>query len=153
MKMNKTKCIFDAWNTEKQHIDIKWKFKRIKVWEIWLCKIWINIWWEISKDWKFSRPVLVVSNKLWWDLVWVIPITSIYNENNLNSLCKIENHEKYWLNRKSFLILNQFKIISLKRLEMKFNWYYRSDRFLPLISLNKVNYYLNKLFFIIKNNP
>jgi len=148
--MNKTKSIFDAWNTEKQNINLKWKFKRIKVWEIWLCKIWVNIWWEISKDWKFSRPVLVTSNKLWWDLVWVIPLTSIYSEFNKKYLLELESYDKYWLDKKSYLILNQFKIISLKRLGRKLNWYYRLNKFLPLISINKVNYYLNKFVSIIK---
>ena len=141
---------FDKWNEQKQLIDLKWKFKRVKNGEIWLCKIWINIWWEISKDWRFSRPVLVVSNKLWWDLVWVIPLTSIYGEFNKEYLLKLDEYEKYWLDKESYLILNQFKIISLKRFERKLNGYYRLDKFLPLIPTNKVNYYLNKFISIIK---
>lgn len=148
--MEKTKDIFDSWNDEKQKIDLKWKIKRVKVWEVWLCKIWVNVWWEISKDWRFSRPVLVVSNKLWWDLVWIIPITSIYSENNFNYLLEIENYEKHWLDKRSYLILNQFRIISLKRFGRKLNGYYNKDRFLPLITANKVNYYLNKFISIIK---
>ncbi len=148
--MEKTKEIFDSWNKQKQKIDIKWKYKRVKVWEIWLCKIWINIWWEISKDWKFIRPVLIVSNKLWWDLVWVMPLTTVYKEKNSKYLLELVNYTKYWLSRKSYLILNQFKIISLKRLERKLNWYILKKHFIPLVSLNKVKFYLNKYIKILK---
>jgi len=148
--MEKTEEVFELWNNEKQKIDLKWKIKRVKVWEIWLCKIWINIWWEISKDWMFARPVLVVSSKLWWDLVWVIPVTSVNNENSFNYLLEIDNYEKYWLDRKSYLVLNQFKTISLKRFVRKLNGYYNKDRFLTLITTKKINYYLNKFFSIIK---
>ncbi len=148
--MEKTKEVFDNWNQQKQIIDLKGKCKRVKAGEIWLCKIWVNIWWEISKDWKFSRPVLVVSNKLWWDLVWVIPLTTVYRRENDKYLLELENYKKYWLKKKSYLLLNQFKILSLKRLERKLNWYILKKHFIPLISTNKVNYYLNKYIFILK---
>jgi len=148
--MEKNKEIFDLWNEKKKEVDLKWKIKRVKVWEIWLCKIGINIWWEISKDWKFLRPVLITSNKLWLDLVWVIPLTSVYNEFNSNYLLELDYYERYWLDKKSYLVLNQFKIISLKRFTRKLNGYYRLNTFLPLVPVNKIKYYLNKYFSIIK---
>ena len=151
--MEKTYELFDSWNLEKKKIEFHWKLKRVKVGEIWICKIWVNIWWEISKDGRFSRPVLVVSNKLWWDLVAVIPFTTILNENLKQYLFELDDFSRYWLQRKSYLVLNQLKIISLKRLERKLNGYYRKSSFLPIIPHNKVNYYVNQCVSIIKKNP
>ena len=120
--MEKTIELFDTWNKEKKFLEFyKSKWKIVKKWEIWVAKIWINIWSEISKDWEFSRPVLVVKTHLWWDLVWVIPFTSKYSHRYSKYLLEFENFEKYGLSQKSYLILNQFKIISLRRLDRVLN--------------------------------
>ena len=119
--MKKTKRLFDDWNIEKQNIEFKWKIKKVKKWEIWVAKIWINIWSEISKDWKNLRPILVISNHMWWDLVWIIPITTKYNKNYDDFLVEIRNYKKYWLKEKSYFSINNFRTISLKRLVYKIN--------------------------------
>lgn len=120
--MEKTKELFDIWNREKKFLEFyKNKLKIVKKWEIWMTKVWINIWSEISKDWEFSRPVLVLKSHLWWDLVWVIPFTSKYSNRYSKFLLEFEDFEKYWLSQKSYLILNQFKIISLRRLDRILN--------------------------------
>jgi mRNA-degrading endonuclease toxin of MazEF toxin-antitoxin module len=110
-----------------------------------MTKIWINVWSEISKDWEFSRPVLVMKSHLWWDLVWVIPFTSKYSNRYSKFLLEFEDFEKYGLSQKSYLILNQFKIISLKRLDRKLNdtakkWIYRH-----LVEDEKINNISNEL--------
>ena len=58
---------------------------------------------------------------LWWDLVSVVPFTTKYSTRYKKHLYEFKNFEKYWLNEKSYLILNQFKIMSLKRLDRKLN--------------------------------
>lgn len=120
--MEKTKELFDLWNKEKKFIELyKNKLKIVKKWDIWISKIWINIWSEISKDWEFSRPVLILKTHLWWDLVSLVPFTTKYSTRYKKYLYEFKNFEKYWLNEKSYLILNQFKIISLKRLDRILN--------------------------------
>lgn len=120
--MKKTDSNFDLWNKEKKFLEFfKKKIKLVKIWEIWIAKVWINLWSEISKDWDYSRPILVISNFLWWDLVWIIPFTTKYNDKYKKYLLEFEDFEKFWLKEKSYLVLNQFKTISIKRLERKLN--------------------------------
>lgn len=138
--MEKTKELFDKWSDEKQFIEFyKKKTKFVKIWDIWITKIWINIWSEISKDWEFQRPVLVISNFLWGDLVWIIPFTTQYNENYSKFLYNFENYENFWLNKKSYLALNQFKTISIKRLERKINNKTVNKKFIPLFPEDELN--------------
>ncbi len=135
--MEKTQELFDLWNKEKKFIEFyKKKIKIVKSWEIWISKIWLNIWSEISKDWEFSRPVLVLSTHLWWDLVLVIPFTTKYNENYKKYLYEFNDFEKYWLSEKSYLILNQFKIMSLKRLDRILNNTKKHWNHYPLVEEN-----------------
>lgn len=125
------------------------KIKRVKIWEIWLAKVWVNIWSEISKDWKFLRPVLVIKNYLWWDLVWIIPITWQYNESYSDFLFEIRNFKKYGLSINSYLSLNNFKTISLKRLIYKINDKYIDWQYKFLLKksyLNIVKSNLKKIF-------
>jgi len=120
--MEKTKDLFDAWNKEKKFLEFyKNKLKIVKRWDIWMTKVWVNIWSEVSKDWEFSRPVLVLKTHLWWDLVAIIPFTTKYSIRYKKYLYEFNDFEKYWLSEKSYLILNQFKIISLRRLDRKLN--------------------------------
>jgi len=142
--MEKTKKLFDDWNDKKQDLDFLWNwFKRTIIWEIWICNIWVNIWSEISKDKNFQRPVLIFTKSLWWDLVWVIPFTTKYNKNYSKYLIKIENYKKFWLDYESYLSINNFKIISKKRLVKKINNFKRekyrqlfSDKFIKKIYLD-----------------
>lgn len=148
--MQKTKELFDKWNAEKILIDLKWNSNiKVKVWEIWITKIWVNIWWENSKDWKFSRPALVISIWIWWDLIWIIPFTGLYNINFERTYFKLNNSMKYWLEKESNLLLNQFKIISKKRLLYKINNLSTKDNIKPIIwsnILKLINTKLKKLF-------
>ncbi len=123
--MQKTEELFELWAKEKYEIEEYSKIKRVKEWEIWLAKIWVNIWSEISKDWKFLRPVLVVKSNMWGDLVYIFPISTQYNEKFDKYLLKIIKYNKFWLDYESYILLNQFKSISVKRLVKRLNWFNR----------------------------
>jgi mRNA-degrading endonuclease toxin of MazEF toxin-antitoxin module len=118
----------------------------VKSWEIWIMKIWINIWSEVSKDDNFTRPVLILSNFLWWDLVWIIPFTTKYNKNYDKFLYEFKNYKKYWLNFKSYLLLNQFKTVSIKRLERKINNKPYKWNNIPLLDIEEMNL-IKEVFF------
>ncbi len=144
--MKKTKEVFDNWNKQKQFIEFfKKKNKSVEIWEIWMTKVWVNIWSEISKDWEFSRPVLIILNYLWWDLIGIIPFTTQYNDNYDKYLLLFENYKDYWLNKKSYLVLNQFKIISIKRLERKINAKYYKNKRIPRVNKKQINFIKEKL--------
>lgn len=151
--MKKTEELFNYWNKDKQNIEFNWNaYKRVKVWEIWVAKIWVNIWWELSKDGWFFRPVLVVSNFMWWDLIWVIPITTQYNSNYKEFLLKIDNYNNYWLDRESYLCLNQFRTISIKRLSNRLNWFYRWKYHKKILRKSFINIVLDKVFDLNKKS-
>lgn len=132
--------MFESWNQEKQKIEFSKKVdnKLALVWDIWICKIWLNIWWEVSKNDKFQRPILVISNHLWADLVWIIPITTKFKENYKKFYFEINDFEKYWLDEKSYLILNQFKVISKKRLIKKLNNINKKWLYIPKVDKEKI---------------
>ena len=141
--MKKTEELFNKWNKEKKKIDFDWNPNKIvKVWEIWIIKIWMNIWWENSKNNDFTRPALVISNNLWWDLIWIIPFTSSFNKNFKKYYFLLENSSKYWLEKESNLLLNQFKVISKKRLIRKIDkdWkdiFFENKEFLKILGIIK----------------
>jgi len=64
---------FDWRNSLKKNINISFK-PYIKHWEIWLCRIWTNVWSEI--DWKsgYLRPVIVVA--VVGSMYFVAPMTT-----------------------------------------------------------------------------
>ncbi|MFA6090912.1 MAG: type II toxin-antitoxin system PemK/MazF family toxin [Candidatus Gracilibacteria bacterium] len=121
--MQKTEELFNIWNDEKQKIDFSKKInrKRVNIGEIWICKIGVNIGSEISKDEKFQRPVLIISNFLGGDLVAILPMSTKFNEKYKEFYLEIENFENYGLNQKTYLLLNHFKTISTKRLVKRIN--------------------------------
>jgi len=129
--MQKTKRLFNQRNIDKQNIEfLQNKIKRVVVWEIWICKIWVNIGSESSKDNKYMRPVLIIKTYLGWDLVWIIPITTKYKEKYKKYYFKINNYQKFGLKEQSYCLLNQYKPISIKRLIKKINnttikWQYK----------------------------
>ncbi len=132
--MQKTSSLFESWNKQKQFLEFrKNKPKRVKSWEIWIAQVGVNLGSEISKDGDFSRPVLVISNFLWWDIVWVIPLTTHYNTNFSQFLYPIKNWKKFGLHRESFLCLNQFKTMSTKRLTRQLNGRKNQGKQVPLI--------------------
>jgi len=147
--MEKNNELFDNWNKKKKEIDFFWdSFKRTKIWEIWIENVWVNIWNEISKDWKFQRPSLICTKWMWWDLVWIIPITTKYNKNLWKYLVEIIDFEKYWLKYKSYLVLNQFKFISKKRLVKRINSFYR-EKYIQPISEKYIKIILEKIIKLI----
>jgi len=121
--MEKTKELFLKWWIKKYEIDISITKYKVHKRQFWLYNIWINIWNEESKDNNFLRPCLIINNYFKWDLILILPLTSKFNEFLKDVYYKIE-WQKYWLDKDSYLLLNQFKVISKKRLIRKIdsNW-------------------------------
>jgi mRNA-degrading endonuclease toxin of MazEF toxin-antitoxin module len=82
-------------------------------------KVWVNLGTEISKDAPYMRPCIILSQKLWWDLVFVIPLTSKYSGQEY-ARPLIDAHI-YGLLEDSRYLLNQVRTISIKRLVFKCN--------------------------------
>ncbi len=119
--MEKTTELFDLWNKEKVLLDNTNSLTlKVKKRQFWLCKIWVNIWSEISKEAPFIRPVLVLNDRYRGDLILVLPLTTKINKKFSEFYIKIDG-EKYWLDRDSYILLNQLKVISKKRLVRKLN--------------------------------
>ncbi len=103
---------FDKWNTLKQYIEKENKDIYSNIGEIWWCSLGINIGSEsCGKNNFFERSVLImkVFNV---NLLLVAPLTTkhknIYNHIELNIN-----------NRRSFIMTEQIKVISSKRLSRK----------------------------------
>jgi len=116
--MEKTKELFLKWWIKKYEIDNSISKYKVHKRQFWLYNIWINIWNEESKDNNFLRPCLIINNYFKWDLILILPLTSKFNEFLKDVYYKIE-WQKYWLDKDSYLLLNQFKVISKKRLIRK----------------------------------
>ena len=109
---------YNKWNDKKFELQNS-KIKHIvKKRQFWLYYIWVNLWNEESKEKPFLRPCLIINNYLKWDLILIIPLTTKYNKNLESIYYKLE-WGKYWLDKSSYLLLNQFKVISKKRLIRK----------------------------------
>lgn len=121
--MKKDKNLFLNWWLKKFEIDNINQKHIVKKRQFWLYHIWVNIWNEESKEVPYLRPCLILNNYFKWDLVLILPFTSKFNEKLADIYYKVE-WEKYWLDKDSYLILNQFKVISKKRLIRKItkNW-------------------------------
>lgn len=118
--MEKSKDIFCDWNLCKINLENNNIKHIVKKRQFWLFYVWVNLWNEESKISLFIRPWLVVNNFMKWDLLLIVPLTSKFNENLKDIYYKID-WNIYWLNKDSYLLLNQFKIISKKRLIRKLN--------------------------------
>ena len=117
----------------------------VKPREFWIHDLSWWMWWEIDTDSK-RRPCLIVSTKLGYDLISIIPITTKFDGDNYvknNFYIEIENYQQYWLKEKSYLACNQLRVISKERLiknliEQKIKWErkkfkkYNSTKFLQL---------------------
>lgn len=64
---------FDLWNSDKKIVDTR-KTIHVKIWQIWHCKLWVNIWSEENGKWWFLRPVLIL--QIIWNMVFVVPLTT-----------------------------------------------------------------------------
>ncbi len=118
--MKKTDEIFDLWNGKKKNIEKEISKKIVKKRQIRLYYVWINIGNEESKDTPFIRPCLIVNNYFRWDLILIIPMTTKINKNLKDIYYQID-WTKYWLNKTSYALCNQIKVISKKRLIRKLN--------------------------------
>lgn len=149
--MNKTPELYDIRNKDKQTLQNRFRKLTIKVWDIRNCKVWVNLWSELSKDDKFIRPVIILKTNIWWDLVLVAPLTSIYKKEYERNYIKIDNFEKYGLDRQSYVLLNQIKTISSKRLVRLINNIYRESEYIPLVDnsiLTMIKEKYKKLFWL-----
>ena len=136
--MEKTKDLFLKWWEKKFKIDNSQNKYNVHKRQFWLYSVWVNIWNEESKDNNFLRPCLILNNYFKWDLILIIPLTSNYNEFLNDIYYKIE-WQKYWLDRDSYLLLNQFKVISKKRLIRRIiikneDTLYKNDLFLEIVN-------------------
>ncbi len=110
----------------------------VKKRQIWVAYIGVNIWNESSKNSPYVRPCLIINPKFYWDLVLVWFLTTKYNENLANTYVKIPKNIS-WLNEDSYLMLNQIKPISKKRLIRKLNdnskiWLLDNKPFIAIIN-------------------
>jgi len=144
--MEKTKELFDLWNKEKVLLDNTNSLDlKIKKRQIWLCKIWINIGSEISKENPFIRPILVLNDRYRWDLILILPLTTKINKNFKKFYIKID-WGKYWLNKDSYILLNQIRVISKKRLVRKLNDKKdESNNYIHLLDNDKFMEIINKV--------
>lgn len=117
--MEKADIVFDLWNTDKKKLQKNEKTLEPNVWEIWMYKVWVNLGNEISREEPFMRPCVVLNNFVGWDLILVAPLTSKKH----NGRFEIELHEyvSCWLSQASYVLINQIKPISKKRLVYKIN--------------------------------
>jgi len=92
----------------------------VKKRQIWLYYIWENIWNEASKKHPFIRPWVVINENFRGDLILIWPLTTKQNTNLSDIYLKIDG-ERYGLDKDSYIMINQIKPISKKRLIRKFN--------------------------------
>ncbi len=109
----------DIWNEQKKYLSTKKLYKimedgtktprtPIKEWEVWWCKLGVNIGNELYGKWsQYTRPVLIVK-KISWVSCIVIPATSQPKEWTWFYPLSIE--WKQW-----FLVFPQIRMISSAR--------------------------------------
>lgn len=138
---------FDLWNDEKKQLElIDSQLIRCKRRQFWLCKIWENIGSEMSKESPFVRPVLILNERLRGDLVLVLPLSTKYREHQKKWYYHIEMSEKYGLNASSYLVLDQVRVISRRRLIRNLNDKTLSDQtYIPLLDTTVFNDILQTL--------
>jgi len=132
--MKKTLEMFDAWNEMKKKIEF-WKLwdKSLNVGEFWWYREWINIGNEISKDWFYQRPCIVLQNNFWNWLYLIAPITTKYHKWLKKRYISVFNPQKYNL-QQCRIVINQIKLIDKKRFFCKTNNHTRNESFIKIIS-------------------
>jgi len=114
----------------------KYNQKFPKEWEIWNCYLWQNIWseqWWWDKMW-FSRPVLIL--KTFWfvnDNILVFPLTKQSKPDYISFILKKEECDFLKFD-KSYVLLDQVRTISKKRLIWKTIWTISGDDLSKIIS-------------------
>jgi hypothetical protein len=92
---------------------------------------------------------LVLKTGIGGDLVSIVPITTKYNPNFSYAYFPIIDFATYGLESKSFCVLNQAKVISIKRLTRKLNNIKVNGRDIPLFSYNQLSFIKQKINKII----
>lgn len=115
--------IYNKWNEQKKLLEATWKEIFAHEREIWLVKLWQNIWHE--QHWKenYLRPVLIFKKMRWVYLI--IPLTTKW-KNDL-TLFQIQLHT-FVRKKPSFLVLNQCRVLDSKRFVKKM-WWISKDEF------------------------
>lgn len=117
--MYKADIVFDIWNEDKKKLQ-KIDTKSIpNVWEIWMYKAWVNLGNEISREQPFMSPCIVLNNFVGWDLILIVPLTS--KKHNGRFEIELIEYKSYGLYQQSYVLINQIKPISKKRLIYKIN--------------------------------
>jgi mRNA-degrading endonuclease toxin of MazEF toxin-antitoxin module len=117
--MQKTWSLYDSRNENKKKLAHRHVHKIVHVGQIWMYKVWVNLGTEISKDAPYMRPCIILSQKLWWDLVFTIPLTSKFSRQEYAK--PLIDSYIYGLLEDSRYLLNQVRTISIKRLVFKCN--------------------------------
>jgi mRNA interferase MazF len=102
---------FDDWNNVKKVLekDIE-NFLEVKERELWWCSLGINLGdEEDGKHDNFERPVLIIK-KFNNRIIWVLPLST--QSGNLKYYFSVN-----YKNIKSYVILSQLRLISVKRLK------------------------------------
>ncbi len=126
---------FDIWNIKKKIIENKGR-ALVKRGDVFWCNLGLNIGTEYDgKNQDFSRPVLIIK-KFSNETVLILPLTT-----------QLKNTDWYFKlninNKKSSVILNQLKVIDVKRIRGKK---------IVSISDSVLNDILEKLFILIKSS-
>ena len=116
--MQKTEKDFDKWNDKKKHIEHYPSLQRPQSGELRWYHEWINIGNEQSKgmEGQFRRIGMILSTKNCNGIVYILPLTTKYQEKNKWFQTLVHNPEKYRLREWSAIITNQIRAISVKRL-------------------------------------
>lgn len=128
---------FDWRNDDKKYAN-EHKQPYVKHGEIWLCKIWVNVWSEVDGKASYLRPVLIISEV--WSMLFVAPLTTkIHHGRYFYQLQSVEFVDIQWQTITSTVMLGQCRIIDGRRLLKKKSKVSHQE-------LNEIKKQLNKLY-------
>lgn len=109
---------FVGWGKEKEQINNN-TWPHPQVWEIWHCKVWVNVWSEVDGKLAYLRPVVIVSQV--GRMYFVAPLTT--KEKDTAFYYALQSVD-FWLDEQqqpivSRVLLWQCRIIDNKRLWRK----------------------------------
>lgn len=131
---------FNKWNNEKQRVHKKHSL-HVKKWEIWLCKLWINIWHEADGKNDFLRPVLIL--QIWWNIALIAPMTT-----NQRRIIHKRYHQiqsiNFWTDTAWQMIISLVMLTQIKTIDSR-----RCFRYKCKIQKNELKLILNKTISLI----
>lgn len=145
--MQKTPGLFKERIQQKIDCEFWSESNSIEVWQFRWYYEWVNIWNEISKDWKFKRVWLVLQNNLGNWLILIAPLTTKNHLRMTKYYIAIREREKYNL-KDARLILNQIKAIDTKRFVAK-----TSETKIWIWFIKKILYVYTEVVLHIKKRP